>query len=209
MAGRDREVRNRPRLRGSGGLKSAAGRGGCRFEPNAYSAGVPIRHAVAARFTKPTPEQPRELRGQAVANPRLSFPRKREPIAAISSRHRGASLPRPAHGGVPRAAQAGRVRVRRRPGGRRRAHCAGLCRSGSLNVPPVQQPSTWDGSPSSRRVGGRDIRLDNSLCPAPSRRRPPLARGLPPNGGIGGQALRRGPLLRLAGAGNPDGHHQA
>ena len=38
------------------------------------------------------------------------------------------------------AAQAGRVRVRRRPGGRRRAHCAGLCRSGSLNVPPVRSP---------------------------------------------------------------------
>ena len=74
----------------------------------------------------------------------------------------GAPLPRRAHGGVPRTAQAGRVRVRRRPGGRRRAHRAGLCRSGSLNVPLCAALALgW----LHRRVGERDIRLENSLCP--------------------------------------------
>ena len=123
----------------------------------------------------------------------LSFEGKRLQIPAQT---RSAPLPRRAHGGVPRAAQAGRVRVRRRPGGRRRGRRAGLCRSGSLNVPPVRSPRLGM-APSSRRVGGRDIRRENSLCPD--------AFALPPSAA----ARCAPPRLRLAGACNPDGQHRA
>ena len=96
----------------------------------------------------------RELRGQAAANPRPSFPRKREPTAATSSRRGGGyivplmdawrySTGRASSPGTSPPALPGGARVLR----------AGLRRSGSLNVPCAEHSIRDSSLPTSRGPG--------------------------------------------------------